>query len=135
MLKDIQAKKGILLFMVLGMILIIVILAVVILSIISSQSRLTHHQVSRIQAFYAAQAGMNYAVEMLRIGPAGGGWDVTSCPPPGGCPLNDADFPHTIVQPIIIIIKSTGGDPSPEGSGPIMPNSAPIIVTVDYTAP
>jgi Tfp pilus assembly protein PilX len=42
-------------------------LANIILSVVSSQSRLTHHQISRIQAFYAAQAGVNYAREMIRL--------------------------------------------------------------------
>lgn len=54
--------------MVLGTLLVVVILANVILSTILSQSRLTHHQISRIQAYYAAMAGMNYALEQLRLG-------------------------------------------------------------------
>ncbi|MCK9603936.1 MAG: hypothetical protein M0R66_06240 [Candidatus Omnitrophica bacterium] len=61
-------KKGIALFMVLATILIVVILSNVILTIISSQSRLTHHEISRIRAYYAAQAGLIYAMEMLRNG-------------------------------------------------------------------
>lgn len=61
-------ERGIVLFVVLATILVVILLANVILSIISSQSRLTHHQVSRIQAYYAAQAGINYAYEMLRKG-------------------------------------------------------------------
>src|SRR3989338_4970543 len=61
-------KKGTALFIVLATILIIVVLANVILAIISSQSRLTHHQVSRIQAQYAAQAGLVYTLEQLRLG-------------------------------------------------------------------
>ena len=60
--------KGIAISLVLGTLLVVVILANVILSIILSQSRLTHHQVSRIQAYYAAQAGMNLAFEQLRTG-------------------------------------------------------------------
>lgn len=55
-------------FIVLATLMIVIVLANVMLNIMSSQSRLTHHQVSRIQAYYAAQAGMNYALEMLRIG-------------------------------------------------------------------
>ena len=60
--------KGVVLLMVLSTIFIVVILANVVLTLITSQSRLTHHQVSRIQAYYAAQAGMNYALEQLRLG-------------------------------------------------------------------
>jgi hypothetical protein len=65
-------KKGIVLFIVLATVLIIVILSGVILSIISSQSRLTHHQASRIKAYYAGKGIMNYALEMLRKGSPGG---------------------------------------------------------------
>jgi len=61
-------KKGVILFIVLATILVVAILSGVILSIISSQSRLTHHQVSRIKAFYAGKGMMNYTLEMLRKG-------------------------------------------------------------------
>jgi len=61
-------KKGTALFIVLAVLLIVVVLANVILSIVSSHSRSTHHQTSRIQAYYAAQAGMVYAMEKLRTG-------------------------------------------------------------------
>ncbi len=60
-------SKGIALYMVLTVLLIVVIFANIILSFILSQSQLTHHQVKRIQAYYAAQAGMNYALEALRL--------------------------------------------------------------------
>ena len=76
-------EKGIVLFIVLGTILLVIVLANAILSMISSQSRLTHHQVSRIQAYYAAQAGMNLAIEKLRIGDwqpnSSGGADKYAC--------------------------------------------------------
>ena len=61
-------KKGAILFIVLAVIIIVVILSGVILSIVSSQSRLTHHQVSRIKAYYASKGIMNYAMEKLRTG-------------------------------------------------------------------
>jgi len=60
------AKKGAILFIAIGMIMVVSILVIVILRIISNQARLTHHQVSRIQAQYAAKAGINYALEKLR---------------------------------------------------------------------
>ena len=63
-----RGSKGVVLFIVLGLILVVVVLAAVILSIISSQSRLTHHQVSRIKAYYAGKGMMNYASDMLRKG-------------------------------------------------------------------
>lgn len=61
-------QKGAILFIVLAVILVVVILSGVILSIISSQTRLTNHQVTRIKAYYATKGMMNYAFEMLRNG-------------------------------------------------------------------
>ncbi|MDD5129339.1 MAG: hypothetical protein PHO40_06805 [Candidatus Omnitrophica bacterium] len=61
-----SSGKGVVLFIVLGTIIVVLTLSTVILRIILSQSRLTHHQISRIQAQYAAKAGVNYALEMLR---------------------------------------------------------------------
>jgi len=85
--------------MVLGMLLVVVTLANAILTIISSQSRFTHHQVSRIQAYYAAMAGVNYTFEMLRT--AAWVYDpligANSCPSPAGCLFNDPTFPASIV--------------------------------------
>ncbi len=77
-------EKAIALFIVLATILVIIALANAILTIILSQSRLTHHQVSRIQAYYAAMAGINFALEQLRTG----AWTFSptnDCPDPNGC--------------------------------------------------
>jgi Tfp pilus assembly protein PilX len=70
-------RRGVVLFVVLATILLVVILSGVILKIISSQSRLTHHKVSRIKAYYAGRGMMNYALENLRTG----AWAAN---PPGG---------------------------------------------------
>jgi len=61
------SRRGFALYLVLAVLLVVVILANVVLNLITSQSRLTHHQVKRIQATYAAQAGINYALECLRV--------------------------------------------------------------------
>jgi len=61
-------KKGVVLLIVLGMLLVVVSLVTVMLSFILSHARLTHHQTSRIQAYYASMAGINYALEKLRLG-------------------------------------------------------------------
>lgn len=86
-------KKGVALFMVLATILIVVVLANVVLNIAASQSRLTHHEVSRIQAYYAAQAGMVYALEKLRNGT----WNSGSCPV-NTCYVTDSGFAPYIVN-------------------------------------
>jgi len=59
-------RKGVLLFIVLGTIIVVATLSIVILRIVLNQSRFTHHQVSRIQSQYAARAGVNYALDKLR---------------------------------------------------------------------
>ncbi|MCX5705542.1 MAG: hypothetical protein NTZ92_05760 [Candidatus Omnitrophica bacterium] len=80
---------------VLATILIVVILASIIFGLVLSQSRLTHHQVSRIQAYYANQAAINFALENLRTSV----WTTADCPPPAGCvaalAYNPATHPAT----------------------------------------
>lgn len=66
MLKN--GQRGTVLFMVLGFFLLVVILANLILNLTLSQARLTHHEISRTKAYYAASGVMNYALEMLRTG-------------------------------------------------------------------
>lgn len=61
-------QKGVILYMILVSILITVVIAGIILNIITNQARFSHHEVSRIQAYYAAMAGVNYAIERLRSG-------------------------------------------------------------------
>ncbi len=102
-------KKGIVLFLVLGTLLVVVSLAAVMLSLILSHARLTYHQTSRIQAYYAAMAGTNYALEKLRIGHAAGGYDIgTDCLPASPCPVpfDTGDFKPASINNVSIIIRS-----------------------------
>lgn len=119
---------------VLGTILIVVLMANIVLNMIVSQARLTHHKVSRIQANYAGWAAINYANEMLRIGPAAGGWNAASCPRPNGCNLpNDPNFPVAIQQPIRIFLAQSG-----TFDCPIPPNPAGVIcvsIEIQYLTP
>ncbi len=130
------AKKGIALLMVLGTIIVVITVAGAILTLMTSHTRLTHHQVSRIQAYYAAQAGMNYALEMLRTNATG--WGPTSvpitktiCPAPSGCDIPNSGLPYNIT----VTIWPMNSDP--DGSGPAISISgtAPITVTATYTYP
>jgi len=59
-------RRGIALYLVLAVILVVVILSGVILNLLSSQSQLTYKQTRRIQAFYAAQAGIRLAIANLQ---------------------------------------------------------------------
>ena len=128
----VKQRKGVVLLIVLATIMVVVILGNIILTIMSSQARLTHHQVSRIRAYYAAQAGVNLALEQLRRGVWG--YNATYCitrnpfvPLPPECivsnsvPCTDPDMPYDVI--IRIGQQGTGG-PS---------NTTPINVTVNYT--
>lgn len=122
-------KKGLALFFVLSMLLITTILANIVLTIISNQSRLTHHKVSRIQAYYATQAGVNYALEKLRLNndacwPAAGSYTRQICRSGClGCDINDADLPNSIEE-VNIFVDNPNTGPN---------NTRRINVTAVYT--
>jgi len=129
-------KKGIALIIVIGLLFVVSSLTVVILSIILTNSRLTYHQTGRIQAYYAAMAGVNYGLEKLRIGSWVVGTKPAEC---SGSPaaytcttlFDDGDFnPPVLVNPtngVTITIKSAGADcPAPLGG-------ACVSATADYS--
>ncbi len=112
-------KKGVILFIVIGVIMVVAMLSIVILRIISNQSRLTHHQLSRIQGQYAAKAGVLYALEKLRRNDAA--WLVSGtkrmCKQVGVPDCNTPDIiesnlPSTIQYVDIIVYD-------PETTGPL----------------
>ncbi|MDP3041214.1 MAG: hypothetical protein Q8N62_00550 [Candidatus Omnitrophota bacterium] len=106
-------KKGMILFIVIGIIMVVVILTTVILGAASNHARLTQHQVSRIQAQYAAKAGVIYALDKLRRN------DNAACWPPGG------PFPYTIVMRRSVLAACDVIEPA-------LPNSiSRVDITVD----
>ncbi|PIP19345.1 MAG: hypothetical protein COT38_01730 [Candidatus Omnitrophica bacterium CG08_land_8_20_14_0_20_41_16] len=122
-------KRGFILFIVLSTVLIVAMLAGVILSMISSQSRLTNHQVSRIKAYYAGKGMMNYTLEMLR----GGTWTLPSSGVYYACHRgcidsvtesydipDDSDIPYKVQVTIY-----------PANSG--IPNTARLEIKTEYT--
>ena len=115
-------KKGQLLFIVLGTLIVVATLSTVMLRIMLSQSRLTHHQVGRIQAQYVAKAGMVFALEMLRTGV----WaysPVNSCPNPTGCSVPDSSFPSSIINQRALVIFCPAGSTCQLASKPCSPPS------------
>ena len=94
-------KRGMILPIVIWVILAVVVLSTVTLRIISNQTRLTHHQVSRIQALYVAKAGMVWALEMLRTGGKAYPADCTDASP---CLISDPSFPLTIVNKQVQVV-------------------------------
>lgn len=117
MLKIIKSDSASALFVTLFTIMITVVLANAILNIIGNQSRMTHHQVSRIQAYYAAMAGSNFAIEKLRLNndavwPATGTYIRKICNtnplcapvgPLGSCDVDEPAFPCTINFVVITV--------------------------------
>ena len=95
------------LFVVIGIIMVVGILAIVILRIIGSHARLTHHQVSRIQAQYAAKAGIIYALDKLRRDDdaacvSAGGWTMQSSGA-GACVVIESALPDSVSQVVITV--------------------------------
>lgn len=117
MISLVSSHKGVATLLVLLIILIGVIVANATLMIISSQFRLSHHQVNRIKAFYAAQAGINYAVERLRTKTwATGTYSICG----SGCDVNDPDIPYRV-------------DINIGASGSGINNTRLLTVSVNYT--
>mgnify|MGYP001608167276 CR=1 FL=1 len=114
-------QKGVIMYLVLVSVLMTIVLAGIILNIITSNARFSHHQVSRVQAYYAAMAGVNYAVERLRSGSEASCWPATGiisrkiCRTGGTCisvcdPIDDT-LPPSISQ-IDISVSDWAGSPS-----------------------
>jgi hypothetical protein len=102
-------RKGVALLLVLGTLMVVLVLAGIILGIVSSQSRLTHHQVSRIQAYYAALAGMNLALENLRPPAIWGPGTYRLCESGCSAPnVSDGEIPYNITISISAANVSTG---------------------------
>mgnify|MGYP003392495733 CR=1 FL=1 len=120
-------QRGIILFIVLGVTMLVVALVFVTLRIISNQSRLTHHQVSRIQSQYAAKAGVIYALDKLRRNddlswPASGQYTKIMCR--SGCDINEPNLPNSIQEVDITVYDL--------GSG-VVPGTRKVSATAIYT--
>ena len=106
-------SRGVTLVLLLSFILAVIVMANVALLILASQTKLSFHQVSRIQAYYAAQAGINYALERLRVNDSN--WPVPSsnhelcrgCS--GADDIDEPDLPAS-VNKVLISLSDTDGD-------------------------
>jgi len=121
-------KKGTILFIVIGIIMVVSVLAAAMLRLISDQSRLTHHQVSRIQAQYAARAAIIYAYDKL-FRNDDGTWpstgQITKRMCRSGCDINEFDLPNSI-QRVDITVLDVGSGPN---------NTRKISANAIYTFP
>jgi Tfp pilus assembly protein PilX len=119
-------KKGMILFIVLSVLLVVAILSVAILEVISSHARLTHHQVTRIQAQYAARAGLLYGLEQLRLGNKK---YPTDCTPASPCAVTDT-FPASVTSVIVTFVP--GGLTRKGTNNPSIDNAALCIPPAGY---
>ncbi len=119
-----RRRTGMALYLVLAVLIVTAIIAGMSLNLVLSQSRLTHHSVSRMQAYYAAKLAMNYAIEMLSQ-------NDTTWSTPGnyticrlGCTKDEPDLPGSINNITVSI-----GDP---GSGLNGTRKLDIVVRYEY---
>ena len=61
-------KKGVVLVVVIGVMIVIFTLALAALFLMTQESRVAEHKIRRTRAFFAAQAGMIFAFDALRNG-------------------------------------------------------------------
>lgn len=118
-----RRRSGMALYLVLAVLIVTFIVAGMSLNLVLSQSRLTHHSVSRVQAYYAAKLGMNYAIEMLSNNDTtwSSAGTYTICR--SGCTHNETDLPGSI-NDISVIVGALG-------SG--LEGTRNLTVTVNYT--
>ena len=122
------------LFIVLAIFFIVILIGNFTMGLISSQSRLTHHNVSRIQAYYAAQAAVHYAFEKLRRGddaiwqlPAAGAFYTRNmCS--SGCDINEPDLPNSVSMVNIRV-----ADQAVPGCDPPGDSTTCISATAEYS--
>lgn len=149
MLKKRIDKNGVALFMVLATILIVVVLANVALTIVSNQGRLTRHEVGRIQAYYSAQAGLQYTMAKIRVGiwpssgvaeryycfatvPAGAGQCITGALT-NTIPYDEGVTSRGAYRIEVEVCRDSGG-PASCTSGPATPaGTIRLNAKVDYT--
>jgi Tfp pilus assembly protein PilX len=140
-----KRPKGAALYLVIGTLIVVSILATVILSLVLNQTTISRHHSTRIQAYYAAQAGMNYALEMLRIGPPNG-WTLDSadtdhtCTPAAPCTITDAELPAALGAgnqqfSVVFCPRGVVCAPSAQPCSPPEGYDYCINISVKYTSP
>lgn len=100
--------KGIAIYIVIVILLIVVALAAIAVVVMRSQTTLTQHQVTRIQAYYAGLGGLAYAYDSLTRNPvcwpATGDIAFTICREAadancgGACSAIDPSLPRSILR-------------------------------------
>ena len=124
-------SRGVTLVLVLSFILVFLALANVAIIFMRSQTKFSHQQLSRIQATYAAQGGMNYALDQLRTVTWVAGTNCTQASP---ClvSFDSGDFkPASIVNNQVSVVIWAAGDVAAPAN--CLVDFACIQVTAEYT--
>ena len=121
-------KKGVILVVVIGVMLVIFTLVLAALFLMTQESRIAEHKIKRTKAFFAAQGGMVLALENLRKGT----WapDGRYCLSNGVVP-NLSGCTDTVVDALMpydvqIDVSAVDG-----GSNPVA-GTAQLDISVDY---
>ncbi len=112
-------RKGIILLIVLGLVLVLSLLSWIAAQFMTQEAYHNEHKIRRIQAFFAAQAGVVHAIEKLRNN------EYTGFPASETISFGDGTYRHYPYQVDIDI-----GD---VGTG--LNNTQLVTATVDYSAP
>ena len=108
-------KKGVVLVVVMGVVLVICALALAAIHLMTQESRIAEHKIRRNRAFFAAQAGMVLALAQLRLAAwlPGNTYCLSNniAPAPGGCTatITDANISHDVR----VVISAVGGGAIP----------------------
>jgi hypothetical protein len=120
-------KKGVVLVVVIGIMLVVFILGLVALYLMTQESRLAEHKIRRTRAFFAAQAAITRVVAQLRTG------DIT---PP--ITINDIQIGAGLDHPYPIRVDVEVGEPitadyaNQNNLGDTIVGTRPINATVNY---
>ncbi|MCF7872810.1 MAG: hypothetical protein K9L80_01205 [Candidatus Omnitrophica bacterium] len=111
-------KKGVVLIIVFGVLIVISLLAITAINLMRQQSKITEHKISRRRKLLAAQAGMVHAYEGLRRGIA-----PYDNPPPINDSINVGSAPHALTVQIRVL--APGGSAVIGGNTINCPATAP----------
>jgi Tfp pilus assembly protein PilX len=109
-------KKGVVLAIVIGILIVIFTLALVAIHLMTQEARVAEHKIRRMRAVFAARAGMVHALEMIRQGQNPNGTSINigagvAGYPAGGLAVNFVYNPASVAGPM---------------------GTAPLNVTVNY---
>jgi len=121
--KALRSNRGIALYMVICMLIVVLALAFVVANLLSSHFRFTHHEIQRIRAYYAAMAGLVLAYDQLTYGvPA---W-TTAIPTTHQLFCSACEFPDATIPFQVNVLVDIPGT-SVDGVG------RRVSAAVDYT--